>query len=54
MRFLIGDTAHNCETGSFVFVPRGVPHAFANPEPGPARILIIAVYGRYNSELRSA
>lgn len=27
--------------GSFMFVPRGCPHAFANPGPGPARMLFL-------------
>jgi quercetin dioxygenase-like cupin family protein len=29
------------EAGSFVFVPRGVAHSFANLGPGAARILVI-------------
>jgi oxalate decarboxylase/phosphoglucose isomerase-like protein (cupin superfamily) len=27
--------------GSFMFVPRGCPHAFANPGPGPARMVFL-------------
>jgi oxalate decarboxylase/phosphoglucose isomerase-like protein (cupin superfamily) len=27
--------------GGFMFVPRGCPHAFANPGPGPARMIFL-------------
>ena len=39
---LLGDTRrHRVDAGSFVFVPRGTPHAFCNPGPNQARILVI-------------
>lgn len=31
--------------GSFVFVPRGIPHGFANPSDAPARVLVITTPG---------
>jgi mannose-6-phosphate isomerase-like protein (cupin superfamily) len=31
--------------GTFVFVPRGVPHSFANPGPALARMLVIGSSG---------
>ncbi|QJY46392.1 cupin domain-containing protein [Pseudonocardia broussonetiae] len=41
---LDGGTA-TCPAGSFVFVPRGAAHGFANPAPAPATILVIASPG---------
>jgi len=29
------------EPGSMMYVPRGCPHAFANPGPGPARMIFL-------------
>jgi mannose-6-phosphate isomerase-like protein (cupin superfamily) len=42
------------EAGAFVLVPRGVVHSFNNPDPVPARYLVIwspASAGRYFEEL---
>lgn len=42
--------------GSFMFVPAGCPHAFANPGPGPARMMFVvtpAGHERYLTELAS-
>lgn len=39
--FLLDGTSRRAEAGSFVFVPRGTSHAFSNPGPGAARILVI-------------
>jgi quercetin dioxygenase-like cupin family protein len=39
--FAFGDERSQREAGSFVFVPRGVAHAFANLGPGQARVLVI-------------
>lgn len=42
--------------GSFMFVPAECPHAFANPGPGPARMLFVvtpAGHERYLTELAS-
>jgi quercetin dioxygenase-like cupin family protein len=33
MEFVLGDTPHRVDAGSFVFVPRGVTHTVANPAP---------------------
>jgi mannose-6-phosphate isomerase-like protein (cupin superfamily) len=39
--FAFGAERSEREAGSFVFVPRGVVHSFANLGPGPARVLVI-------------
>ncbi len=41
LRFRLGDDAAEAPAGTFVFVPRGVPHAFQNIGAGPARILVL-------------
>ena len=41
LRFKLGDTFAETETGSFVWVPRGVPHAFQNVGDTPARLLVM-------------
>jgi quercetin dioxygenase-like cupin family protein len=41
LRFRLGDELHEAPAGSFVFVPRGVPHCFQNTGEGPARILVL-------------
>jgi quercetin dioxygenase-like cupin family protein len=41
LRFRLGDTHADAPTGSFVFVPRGTPHAFTNAGSEPARILVL-------------
>jgi quercetin dioxygenase-like cupin family protein len=41
LRFRLGDDIHEAPAGSFVFVPRGVPHCFQNVGEAPARILVI-------------
>ncbi len=51
---LIGDEEFEAGPGSYVLKPRGVPHAFWNPGPDPARILEIispAGFERYFEEL---
>ena len=40
VRFRFGDDVRATPTGSFIFVPRGVPHTFQNAGEGPARLLI--------------
>jgi quercetin dioxygenase-like cupin family protein len=40
MRFKLGDEIQSAPAGSFVFVPRGTPHAWQNVGDGPARMLI--------------
>jgi oxalate decarboxylase/phosphoglucose isomerase-like protein (cupin superfamily) len=49
-----GDTVARGGPGSMMFVPRGCPHAFANPGPGPARMIFIvspAGHEHYQKEL---
>lgn len=51
---LIGDEEFRAGAGSYVLKPRGLPHAFWNPGPEPARILEIispAGFERYFGEL---
>lgn len=43
--FTLDGRTTDCPAGSFVFVPRGTGHGFANPVPAPARILVIASPG---------
>lgn len=40
VRFLLGDTLEDAPAGTFVFVPRGVAHAFQNVGTTPARMII--------------
>jgi quercetin dioxygenase-like cupin family protein len=40
LRFKLGTELHRAPQGSFVFVPRGVPHCFQNVGETPARILV--------------
>jgi quercetin dioxygenase-like cupin family protein len=41
LRFLLGDEIASAQAGSFVFVPRGTPHAFQNVGDQPARLLVM-------------
>jgi quercetin dioxygenase-like cupin family protein len=41
LRFRLGEALEQAPAGSFVFVPRGVAHAFQNVGDGPARILVL-------------
>jgi quercetin dioxygenase-like cupin family protein len=41
VRFLLGKEIRLAPTGSFVYVPRGVPHGFQNVGQEPARILVM-------------
>jgi quercetin dioxygenase-like cupin family protein len=41
LRFRLGEDAAEAPAGTFVFVPRGVPHAFQNIGAAPARILVL-------------
>lgn len=38
-RFTVGDTVHEAPAGTFVMVPPGVPHTFANPTDAPTVLL---------------
>src|SRR5215210_7050132 len=41
LRFKLGDELSLATAGSFVFVPRGIPHAFRNVGNEPARLLVM-------------
>lgn len=41
VEFLLNDQSRHAAAGSFVFVPRGTWHAFSNPGPSEARIIVI-------------
>ena len=41
LRFQLGSDVAEAPAGSFVFVPRGTPHAFVNDGASPARILMV-------------
>jgi quercetin dioxygenase-like cupin family protein len=41
LRFRLGDEEAEAPQGSFVFVPKGTPHAFQNIGDAPARILVM-------------
>ncbi|MFA9272756.1 MAG: cupin domain-containing protein [Baekduiaceae bacterium] len=41
LEFRIGEEEADAPTGTFVYVPRGVPHAFRNPGDTPARLLVL-------------
>lgn len=41
VRFRLGDRLEHAPAGTFVFVPRGVPHCFQNDGEQPARILVL-------------
>lgn len=45
LSFLIGEETSDAEAGSFVFVPRGTPHAFTNGGTTDARILVLFTPG---------
>ena len=43
--FPLGEERSAAPAGTFVFVPRTVPHAFQNVGATPARILVLDVVG---------
>lgn len=60
----IGDEQREVSTGSFVWIPRGTPHAFANSSGAPTRLLgmatpagleeLLAEQGAYLGQLEGA
>lgn len=40
--------------GSFLFLPRGVPHAFRVSEAGPAKLLVLALPGGFGDFVEAA
>lgn len=45
--------ARSCSAGSFVTVPRGVPHAFHVTSPEPARLLVLSAPGTFEGFVRA-
>src|SRR5688500_17825077 len=41
LRVQVGEAVVEARAGSGVFVPRGTPHTYWNPGPGPVRYLLI-------------
>jgi mannose-6-phosphate isomerase-like protein (cupin superfamily) len=41
LRVRVGDDEHDVPAGAAVMAPRGLPHTFWNPDPVPARYLIV-------------
>jgi mannose-6-phosphate isomerase-like protein (cupin superfamily) len=41
LRFRLGDRTVEAEAGGAVIAPRGTPHTYWNPRPGPARYLLV-------------
>ena len=40
-RYRLGDETHAAPAGSFVFIPRGLPHCFQNVSNQPGRVLVM-------------
>jgi quercetin dioxygenase-like cupin family protein len=45
VRFRLDETNHMAPAGSFVFIPRGLPHSWQNAGDGDARILFVFTPG---------
>ena len=41
LRVRVGDEDHDVAAGGAVIGPRGMPHTFGNPDPEPARYLVV-------------
>lgn len=57
VRFTVGDENHDATAGTFVMVPPGSPHTFANPADQPAVMLSTFtpdLYVQYFRDLRDA
>ncbi len=52
MSFVSGNTAWKAGPGSFVFLPRGVPHGFRVEGNQPARSLLITTSGHFEQFVR--
>lgn len=48
LRVRIGDDEVDARAGSAVLVPRGTPHTYWNPEPTPARYLLVMTPNVYS------
>lgn len=47
VRFTVGDRDHDAVPGTFVMVPMGAPHTFANPGDEPAVLVTVFTPDRY-------
>jgi quercetin dioxygenase-like cupin family protein len=45
--FRVGEEAYDAVAGTTAFIPRGVPHTFANPNGQPARTLVLLAPGGF-------
>jgi quercetin dioxygenase-like cupin family protein len=43
--FVCGDNQFRAEAGSFVFLPRGIPHTFLGISEAPAQVLVLFLPG---------
>lgn len=50
LRVRLEETIHDAPAGSFVFIPRGVPHAWQNVGDAPANLLVLFVPGAAGME----
>ena len=41
----VGDRVHTVGPGTYVLMPRGIVHTFANPGPVPAKVLVVSSPG---------
>ena len=47
LRVQVGKEEVEARAGSAVFVPRGTPHSYWNPGPGPVRYLLVMTANIY-------
>jgi quercetin dioxygenase-like cupin family protein len=52
--FYCAGEAYRAGPGSFLFLPRGIPHAFRVSEAGPARLLILTLPGGFEDFVEDA
>lgn len=45
MSYRAGETVHELEAGAFIYLPKGIPHAFRIRGDAPARLLALTVPG---------
>jgi len=46
-RFKVRDEMAEASSGTFVFIPQGIPHAWANTGTGPGRVAVIFTPGAW-------
>lgn len=47
LAFRVGEDAYEAPAGTLAFIPRGVPHTFANPTSEPVRTIVLATPGGF-------